>query len=294
MLCKNPYVAMGRAYGCGQCMPCRLNKRRLWTHRLMLEAAQYEDNAFVTLTYADENLPVDGNLVPADVQKWLKRVRKGIEPHRIRFFVVGEYGETSFRPHYHAALFNYPGCYYGVSEYSSRKLRCCAACDYLSDTWGKGNVLVGRLEERSAAYLCGYVTKKMTNWDDPRLEGRHPEFTRMSLKPGIGGDFVHDIADPLLHYDLVKDDVPTELQHGRSKKPLGRYLTGRLREVTGRAKEAPQSVHNKIDEEMLPVRLAARASEDNPSVKRRLIEANQGKVASLEAREKLYKRGKVL
>lgn len=68
MLCKNPYVSSaGRIFGCGQCMPCRFNKRRIWSHRIMLEAGQYKDNAFVTLSYADDYLPAGGNVVPKDL-----------------------------------------------------------------------------------------------------------------------------------------------------------------------------------------------------------------------------------
>ena len=44
-------------FGCGQCLPCRVNKRRLWTNRIMLESMCHDDNAFVTLTYNDDNIP---------------------------------------------------------------------------------------------------------------------------------------------------------------------------------------------------------------------------------------------
>ena len=101
MLCRKPYVGPAGAFPCGQCLPCRLNRRRTWTHRIMLEAMCHGDNAFVTLTYEDDNVR---SLVPKDPQDWLKRIRKAVEPLRLRYYLVGEYGDISERPHYHVAL----------------------------------------------------------------------------------------------------------------------------------------------------------------------------------------------
>lgn len=306
MLCKNPFVSTaGRVFGCGQCMPCRFNKRRIWSHRIMLEAGQYEDNTFVTLSYDDEHLPLDGSVCPRDLQLWLKRLRKTLadarefddengQPRRIRFFAVGEYGDNSFRPHYHAALFNFPNCNYGQSQYSSRRSRCCAWCNLVADTWKKGNVYLGTLEPSSAGYISGYVTKKMTGAGDARLQGRYPEFARMSLRPGIGGDAMHELADVVLQYNLDKEDVPSALRHGSKEKPLGRYLVRRLRVLTGHEANAPQIIVDKIDKELLPLREAARASEENPSLKARVVEANLGKVQRFEAKERIFRKRRVL
>ena len=187
MLCRAPILLGGRAFPCGQCMPCRVNRRRIWSHRIMLVAMQHSDSAFVTLTYSEDNVPktADGqlNLVPKDLQDWLKRFRKAIEPMRVRFYAVGEYGDETLRPHFHVALFGYPTCRFGNSIYSDRRLNCCPQCDTVRDTWRHGSVLLGTLEDNSAQYIAGYVTKKLTSKDDYRLKGRYPEFARMSLHP---------------------------------------------------------------------------------------------------------------
>ena len=128
------------AYGCGQCLPCRINKKRVWTHRIMLESSLHTDNAFVTLTYSDENLPKDGSLVPRHVQLFLKKVRKEIEPARLRFFCVGEYGDRTQRPHYHVALFGYPPCSRGRTDH--RKEHCCENCDRIRRSWNLGTAKV--------------------------------------------------------------------------------------------------------------------------------------------------------
>lgn len=288
MLCKNPFIKDGRAYGCNQCMPCRLNKRRVWAHRILLEANLYEANCFATLTYRLDQRSLD----PVHPQKWLKRLRDRIYPNKIRFFLVGEYGDATFRPHYHAALFGFPTCEFGQSTYSLRRSSCCAQCDLVRDTWALGHIYLGSLQRESASYLAGYVTKKMTSEGDPRLEGRHPEFARMSLRPGVGGDALWEVADALLKHDLdVKlPDVPATLRHGPKEMPVGRYLQRRLRTLIGKAPHAPQVVMDKIDAEMLPLRMAAKNSEDNPSLKSRVVEKYAGKVQQVEARARIFKK----
>lgn len=209
-------------FGCGQCMPCRYNRRRLWTHRIVLEALKHERSSFVTLTYDAEHLPPGGTLVPRDVTLWLKRLRKELSPLSLRYFLVGEYGDESWRPHYHAALF-------GVSPGDSQ---------VVLDSWGKGHVMCGDLNLFSAQYISGYVTKKMTSKTDGRLNGRYPEFTRMSLRPGIGASAIGDIKDSLVSEYGIKSmlenvGVPISLSHGGKAMPLGRYLRRKLSEELG-------------------------------------------------------------
>lgn len=298
MLCRNPYASGAAAYPCGQCMPCRYNRRRIWTHRILLESLQHADNAFVTLTYSDEHLPPGGSLVPRDAQLWLKRLRK-TWGSPIRFYVVGEYGSETQRPHYHAALFGFPNCRRGLSYFPRPGSRCCAVCDIVASTWPSGNVLLGALNERTASYVAGYVTKKMTSPDDARLNGRYPEFARMSLRPGIGGHAMHEVASEVLRYELVTDDVPTALRHGSKVLPLGRYLTRKLRVLCGLPENCPQAVLDKIAQELRPMYEIALATPRPKGVrsnvfKALLIEEEAGKVARLEARNRIYRERRTL
>jgi len=266
----------------------------------MLEAAQYEDNAFVTLTYDDERLPVvDGRptLFPYHYQLFLKRLRKALAPVRIRFFIVGEYGDESERPHYHAAIFNMRSCVRGRTRRrpgSGRPVwsECCAICKLVGETWGYGDVDIGMLETSSAQYICGYVTKKMTMRDDYRLKGREPEFARMSLRPGIGASAMDDVASELMRFnlDVTQADVPSSLRHGKRVLPLGRYLTKRLRKLVGKDEKVPEVVLEKIDAEVQPLREAA--FDASVSFASALKEANAGKVASFKARQSIFNKGK--
>lgn len=266
----------------------------------MLEANQYSDNAFVTLSYDEEHLPrlPDGRgiLVRQDLTNWLKRIRKALEPfdRKIRFFGVGEYGDETWRPHYHIALFNYPTCRFGRSRYELGYKNCCYACDMVRDTWGRGNVLLGTLSTESAQYVCGYVTKKMTAKTDPRLDGRTPEFPAMSLRPGIGGDAMWEVADTVMKFNLEtpEGDVPSSLRHGSRTLPLGRYLTKRLRKMVGKDEKAPQGVLDKVKSELQPVRQAAFDASENLS--EAIAKKSAQAVRNMEARQKIFSQRKKL
>jgi len=235
MKCPNPYMYKGVVpFGCGQCMNCRKNKHRLLQHRLMLEGLKHEKSCMLTLTYADEHLPLNSSLSLEDYQNFLKRLRRKIEPLKIRYYVVGEYGEKSGRPHYHFAIF-------GLGKDSHDLFQLC---------WGKGRIdsgyegEFGKINKDSAQYICGYVTKKMTSRNDPRVKeklmsvGKIPEFGRGSLKPGLGAGVADDIAEFLMtnvgaEALLRTGDVPMVLSHGGKKWPLGRYLRMKIRERLG-------------------------------------------------------------
>lgn len=255
MLCHKPYMVGNLIpVGCGGCMSCRISRHRLWTHRILLESYKHEFNCFVTLTYRPEKLPMGGTLVPSHPRNWIKRLRKSLWPRRLRYYLVGEYGEISQRPHYHAALF---GC--GLSDTQT-----------IEDTWGDGYAYVGTLTKDSAQYIARYVTKRLNGKDERSLDilkGRYPEYARMSLKPGIGAEAMKDLGDLLTTdqgIDLMEthgQDVPTCVQQGKRKLPLGRYLRKKLREKVGDEDEMRQLSKEECTKEMLQVREEARKAE---------------------------------
>jgi len=230
-MCLKPYRQGVAEYGCGQCMPCRINRSRVWTTRLLMELQNYAEDEchFVTLTYDEENLPRSGSLQPRDLQLYFKRLRKYNAPRRLRYYAVGEYGEQTKRPHYHVILF-------GVRS-----------GDGIGESWKKGHVHVGNVTEQSIGYVTGYVTNKLS--DKRLLEGLHPEFSRMSLKPGLGANAMEVLGDVMLSKAgsalVAKNrDVATVVRSQQSNWPLGRYLRRRLRENVG----IPQSAAIAVSE----------------------------------------------
>lgn len=230
MMCKRPYMKrpsgisrvqtldkearlQATPFACGRCLHCRINKARVWTHRIMLEAGQHEFNTFLTLTYSDENLPKGGNVEKRDLQLFWKRLRKNVSPRKIRYFACGEYGDQSWRPHYHAAVF-------GLSPLENKTIETA---------WSYGHSMLGDLNKDSARYITGYIMKNMY-WKNDLLEGRKPEFMSCSRKPGIGtGGAIEaskKIREGYNNYNIKRRRIK-EFRYGRSKAlPLGRHLQG--------------------------------------------------------------------
>lgn len=274
----------------------------------MLESFLWEDNSMVTLTYDDAHLPrlEDGRGFltrgpKSDLTLWLKRFRKSLEPVRVRFYAAGEYGDENWRPHFHVVLFNYPNCRFGQSRYTplrrdgSRLVsNCCDRCDRIRDTWGKGDIKLIELNDHTAQYSCGYVTKKMTNKDHPALKGLPPEYAVMSRRPGLGVDFMWDVASTFMEFNLEKRqiDVPSILQYGSRHLPLGRFLTRRLRVLCGRDEKAPVEVLEKIKEELSALRESA--FDRSVSFAEEIVKENTQAVLNMEARFKINDRGRKL
>lgn len=249
----------------------------------MLEAAQYGDNTFCTLTYDDDHLPGNNSVTPRELSLFIKRLRKSSDD-RVRYFACGEYGDESGRPHYHLALFGFSGCEFGITR--AKKGTCCDQCELVKRAWGKGQILLGSLEPQSAAYIAGYIVKKWTRKDDARLGGREPEFARMSLRPGIGLGMMHELASTLLQHRLDERmiDVPLSLQHGMAKWPLGRYLRRKLRTFIGRDVNAPAQVLAAQEQELQVMREAAWL--DKRSVKAEVLKNSLGRRRQIEAKQR--------
>lgn len=216
MNCLRPFTRREDGFGgfgCGQCMPCRIDRSRKWTSRINLESRLHNDSCFVTLTYAPEHLPPGGTLIKRDLQLFLKKLRKLYPPKSVRYFAVGEYGDESGRPHYHLCLF-------GVSVIDEDNVR---------RSWSHGHVKVDELNEKTAGYVSQYVCKKWTNKKDPYvqklLNGRLEEFAIMSLRPGIGAGAAPIIAQSIENRDT---DVPKTLRVDGKMRPLGRYIRRKI------------------------------------------------------------------
>lgn len=145
-------------------------------------------------------------------------------------------------------------------------------------------------------YVAGYVTKKMTSKDDPRLEGRHPEFARMSTRKGLGFSAMHEVASELMKLGLddTETDVPSALRHGSSIMPLGRYLRRELRSLVGDPKEAPNATIQEAEARLSAMyEAAAAATPDGRGrkdfFKAFILEAGDQAVRQLEGRAAIRK-----
>ncbi|WGL31253.1 replication initiator protein [Dipodfec virus UOA04_Rod_843] len=217
---------------CGKCIGCRMDKSADWANRLLLEKEYYPDDQcyFLTLTYDDVHAPRvyvsdhdTGEALPVltlsrrDIQLFVKRLRKRLEPQKIRVFYCGEYGPQTFRPHYHMIVFGlqlgdlvpYGRGEAGFMYYQSNFLTSVWAerkaptrhgsvtplssdFDYFCTPYGR--LLVSPASWNTFAYVSRYTVKKLYGAEARAYDalGIEPPFLGMSTDPGIGKQWYLD------------------------------------------------------------------------------------------------------
>lgn len=195
------YSLATRVVPCGSCVLCLKKRVNQWSFRLYEEMKVSKNPVFLTLTYDDENLPVNtfdswyidyetgeidewqttkSYLKKTDFQKFMKRLRKAVPKTKvvkdgktryhsnIKYYACGEYGNNNGRAHYHAIVFNLPKDY--TTDY--RKIE---------SIWALGRVHIGTVTMGSIKYVCKYINKRI----DKKNTNRPCEFSVMSKNLGI-------------------------------------------------------------------------------------------------------------
>lgn len=184
---------------CGKCIGCRMDYARRWADRCLLESQYYEKNWFCTFTYNDDTVPKNERGIQTlrykDFQDFLKRLRKaGFE---FRYYACSEYGDNTFRPHYHCIFFGLDLKESDFVPYKQIGQFTYSSCPTLEKIWNKGFVVVSPLTYQTCAYTARYVVKKagkVVDYDSMEIE---PERTYMSRRPGIGYQYYldHDVFE---------------------------------------------------------------------------------------------------
>jgi len=187
MNCDTPYYVLPAKWAtekipvpCGRCPVCKARRVNQWVFRLLQEDKVSSSAYFVTLTYDTRYVPITENgfmtLSKSDVQKYFKRLRKLVPQSKIKYYLAGEYGSQTKRPHYHAIIFNVP----------DRQM--------FFDAWSLegsplGGVHVGQVSSDSIAYTLKYIDKNTFRVQHSR-DDRLPEFSLMSK--GLGSSYLSD------------------------------------------------------------------------------------------------------
>lgn len=178
MACDTPIFIKVRGYirdvpvPCSRCPNCKRSRVSQWTFRLQQEDRISSSSYFITLTYDTRHVPISPNgfmtLRKEDIQLFWKRLRK-YQKAKIKYYLAGEYGEKTWRPHYHAIVFN-------VED-----------PEYFNKAWQLGNVHVGKVSGASIAYTAKYIDK---NKRIPvhRNDDRMPE--RSFMSKGLGKNYL--------------------------------------------------------------------------------------------------------
>lgn len=180
---------------------------------------------FLTLTYREEDLPVDGSVDIRHWQEFTNRARSRFG--KFRYFHCGEYGDMTGRPHYHAAIFGQDW------SHDRKRLKRTDRGDWLyvseslDATWALGDCYIGELTFESAAYVARYCTKKVTGEKadehyrrfNPKMgcwTSVRPEYASMSRRPGIGAGWYDRFSSDVYPHDYV-------VARGHKAKPPAFY-----------------------------------------------------------------------
>ena len=220
---------------CGKCIGCRLDYSRQWADRCMLELNDHNSAYFLTLTYDNSHLPTNDyidawtgeikqspvhTLVKKDLQDFMKRLRKNTG-QSLRYFACGEYGDKTFRPHYHLIVFGlelddlrlYKVNYRGEPYYNSSMIEKC---------WKFGHSVVADVTWDTCAYVARYVVKKLKG--EPAVAYEYlnivPPFVLMSRRPGIARNYYDNHRDEIYKYDNI---VMSTNKGGRTIRPPRYY-----------------------------------------------------------------------
>ena len=209
---------------CGHCLECRLSYSRQWADRMMLESQDHDYNWFFTLTYDNEHInlvPVSngsfmGTLDKRDVQLFMKRLRKHYSDQKVRFYLAGEYGDNTYRPHYHAIIFGLQ--IDDLEQFGMSSNYPVYISNTISKIWGKGHIMIAPVSWDTCAYTARYVVKKQKGRTAALYDsiGIEPEFCLMSRRPGIGRNYFDE------HYkDIYKTDevIYSTAKGGHTSKP---------------------------------------------------------------------------
>lgn len=161
---------------CGTCEICTRRRTREWADRLVLhyDTMTVKKACFVTLTYNKEHIPDNYSLNKRDIQLFFKRIRKWFEQRqidqKIKYYLCGEYGPKTSRPHYHAIIFG-----------MDASLETKEIIDYC---WPNGYNSIKRFNRERAHYVAGYIQKKVYGKKASKIhyenQNRIPPFSMMS------------------------------------------------------------------------------------------------------------------
>jgi len=144
----------------------------------------------------------------SDTQQFWKDLRYRnslVSDEKIKYFLAGEYGEKTYRPHYHAIVYN-------IKDVND-----------IEKTWDKGQIHVGKVQEASIYYTLKYALKsagkikKSDPWDDRTIE-------KALMSKGLGVSY---LTDEMVKYH--KEDVERGVTMlGNKKLPLPRYYRDKI------------------------------------------------------------------
>lgn len=197
---------------CGRCIGCRKMKQREWQIRMYHEAQHCleldQGTSFLTLTYSDEHIPMGqldefGDVSPPANNRrprpslrydhlvgFTTRLRRALDYHfkrQITFYIAGEYGGQTGRPHYHAAIFGWSFPDRQPLSVRGKSGKTLYSSPLLSRAWPYGYSSIGTETGASAfSYVAKYITKGLSRDQELSLGYGDQEFSAAYKSRGLG------------------------------------------------------------------------------------------------------------
>lgn len=167
---------------CGECLSCEYDYGDQWQLRCHQEIydclERGGDCIFITLTYRPKYLPtffVCGTEMPCfsydHIKVFMREMRRSLgNSDDLRFFITGEYGDQTFRSHYHGLLFFPPSLSHMVQMMRPCSSKTQAFKDFIQSFWPYGFCRWSKPESKggpgifvkdsiAGSYVSKYVSK---------------------------------------------------------------------------------------------------------------------------------------
>lgn len=223
-MCTQPnLLSDGTLVACRECWQCQERKILDWTGRCIAESKTSTACHSITLTYGRGQSGKNAGKVSherahvltySDVQKYFKRLRK--DGFACSYFVVGEYGGTKGRSHWHAIIF-----WHGAVPKHEIRTEM-----YMQEHWHHGFSFWDDVGPASVRYVCKYVQKDL---NDAEAQGH----LSMSKKPPIGSRYFALRAQKYVDAGLAPQDLFYTFPEAKDRegKKLKFLLGGRSAEL---------------------------------------------------------------
>lgn len=231
--------------GCGRCTACEWSIKQDWIFRLEQEQLHREAGAshFLTFTYADPYVTKE-KLTYAHIQSWAKRCTKA--GAKFKYFCVGEYGTTTYRPHWHLVTF---GIESGLAEHIWRTGHQAKSVKYSGITDARP------LCYNRISYITNYLDKNMY----PIILAEDPLFTGVQqmrkMSKGIGKAYLEQVTEHQLEHYYNTGEFKVKTNSGVEIQ-LPRYYfttTGGIDEMLGEETDCITDIkmHNMAENEAI-------------------------------------------
>lgn len=223
MPCHSPVFMQASkvARPCRQCYDCRQARKLELIARQVLEMQLWPTGygLFITLTFENYWLPINGSADPAHLRDFFQNLRRSLArigiTTKFSYLYSCEYGKKNNRVHYHLNLFglNRNVVYYALDDREQQHPIWLE--NIVQEAWGRGMAKVLELNASALQYVVKYVLKGLDHQSKPDNNyGRRHEFFRCSNF--LGQRAIDMLAD---HYK-TQPSIMAEIEHNKDVPPL--------------------------------------------------------------------------